>query len=547
MFTKTRITFNNLSYLNSEKNIFSNLNLTFLNEKYGVVGPNGIGKSTLLKLILAELLPTAGTVQVEGELAYCPQEFQGSQSINIAKVLGIADKLQALQRIKQGSIDESDFAIFADDWKIEERVHQEMSIFSLGHLHLDRSLSSLSGGELTRLLLAKTFLAGADFIILDEPTNNLDLSARGALYQAIINWRHGMIIVAHDRELLNLMDNIVEISSLGVKIYGGNYAAYIEQKQIEQQAAKQALLVTKQIQQKAKMLTQERRERHEQAQAKGRRARKHEISNVGNLKSRIELNSAKGRSEKTQRKIILQGERKLSRLENLIDDAKSKVETRREITIDLAKTKVPNGKMVLEIKNMTFQYQDHIPIIENFSLYLQGPQRIALIGNNGSGKTTLVKLIQQYLKPQKGSITLGVEIVSYLDQKTQIINPDITVLNNFLSLNPDIRELDARYFLADFLFRNDAALKLVKSLSSGEKLRAALACILMSAKPPQLLILDEPTNHLDLDSIINIESALKNYQGSMIVISHDMQFLKNIGVKEIIKTPFVEGNKVIKL
>ncbi len=540
MFTKTRITFNNLSYLNSEKNIFSNLNLTFLNEKYGVVGPNGIGKSTLLKLILGELSPTAGTVQVEGELAYCPQEFQGSQSISIAKVLGVADKLQALQRIKQGSIDESDFTMLADDWEIEEHVYQEMSIFSLGHLHLDRPLSSLSGGELTRLLLAKTFLTGADFIILDEPTNNLDLSAREALYQAIINWRQGMIIVAHDRELLSLMDNIIEISSLGIKFYGGNYAAYIEQKHIEQQAAKQALLTTQQIQQKAKMLTQERRERHEQAQAKGRRTRKHEISKVGNLKSRIELNSAKGRSEKTQRKIILQGDRKLFRLENLIDDAKSKVETRREITVDLAKTKVPNGKMVLEIKNVTFQYQDYSPIIENFSLYLQGPQRIALIGDNGSGKTTLVKLIQQYLKPQKGLITLGVEIVSYLDQKTQIINPELTVLNNFLSLNPDIRELDARYFLADFLFRNDAALKLVKNLSSGEKLRAALACILMSAKPPQLLILDEPTNHLDLDSIVHIESALKNYQGSMIVISHDLQFLKNIGIEEIIKTPLVE-------
>ena len=322
------------------------------------------------------------------------------------------------------------------------------------------------------------------------------------------------------------------MSALGVQIYGGNYNDYTEQKQIEEAAARQTLQTAEQLRRQAKALTQERKERHEQAKAKGRLARKTEIAKVGILKSRMAFNSAQGRSERTQKKINAQAERKLAKINESVQEAREKIAPSQEIHIDIPRTRVPNGKMILEIKNLYFNYpQQKNFIFENFSLSIQGPQRLAISGDNGSGKTTLIKLILGELLPCRGEILAGTDRVNYLDQKIQLINPKLSVLDNFLYLNPDIRELDARYFLAAFLFRNDAALKPGAHLSSGERLRAALACILMSSNPPQLLILDEPTNHLDLYTIASIESALQKYQGALIVISHDNSFIKNIQIE----------------
>ncbi len=532
MVGNSRIILNRLYYSTNDKTIIPELNLSFSMGKYGIAGRNGIGKSTLLKLMIGELEPSSGAVQIEGKIAYFSSDKLSFPGTTVAEALDVTEKLQALQRIALGSIDERDFTLVGDDWCLEEKIGHQLSAFNLSDITLDRLLNSLSGGEQARLLLAKAFLTEADFIILDEPTNNLDGRSRQALYQTISAWQGGLIIVSHDRELLNFMDYIVELSSLGVQIYGGNYDDYRQQKQIEQTAAQQALQTAELIRQQAKELTQGRRERHEKAKAKGRFARKTEIAKVGSLKSRMAFNSAQGRSEKTQRKIILQAERKLAEVNANIQTARARIESNCEISIELPHTQVPNGKMILEIKNLSFSYpQQPRSLIENFSLEMQGPQRLAILGDNGSGKTTLIKLILGELSPSQGSIILGTQRISYVDQKVKIINPELSVLDNFLHLNPDIRELDARYHLADFLFRNDAAQKLACHLSGGERLRAALACILMSLHPPQLLILDEPTNHLDLQAIASIESALQKYRGALIVISHDTVFLNNLDIQ----------------
>ncbi|MBX3710137.1 MAG: ABC-F family ATP-binding cassette domain-containing protein [Gammaproteobacteria bacterium] len=198
-----------------------------------------------------------------------------------------------------------------------------------------------------------------------------------------------------------------------------------------------------------------------------------------------------------------------------------------------------NGKVILEIEHLIFSYPESNDLfIKNFSLTIKEPERIALCGTNGSGKTTLIKLILNELQPSYGEIFLGTERISYLDQNTMQLNPEVSILDNFLRLNSDTKENEAYQALAQFLFKNTSALKLVKHLSGGEKLRALLACTLKSSNPPQLLILDEPTNHLDLNSMKSIESALKNYQGAMIVISHDQSFLESIGIERIIYAPF---------
>lgn len=517
--------------------LFNELTLTFSKHKTGLVGRNGVGKSTLIKLILGELYSNSGSIQVGGKLAYVPQSLLVSPEISVAGLLGYEEKINALYRITQGSIDDGDFAILNEDWNVEERVKQQLIIFGLHAFSYRRQLHTLSGGEITRLLLAKAFLSDADFLLLDEPTNHLDGAARQQLYNAIQQWDGGLIVVSHDRALLNLMEEIVELTTLGASCYGGNYDAYAEQKAIEKSAKEQQLHDAKKLMQKTKNTVQSSREKHEQKQSYGR-----ELRRSGSI-DKMGANSKKGRSERTQSKLLIKEERLINQAETQLKSAKEKIEINEEIYVDLPETFVPNGKVILDIEHLNFSYSNTSDvIIQNFDLKMQGPDRIALVGNNGSGKTTLIKLILQELQPQDGKIYIGTSYVSYLDQNTSLLNSDFSILENFLLLNPDAKENDAYRCLAQFLFRNTSAHKLVKNLSGGEKLRALLACVLMSKQPPQLLILDEPTNHLDLHSISSIESALKNYQGAMIVISHDQRFLENIDVTRHINAPF--GDKI---
>ena len=524
-----------LSYaVTNEKTLFNQLTLSLNTEKTGLIGKNGTGKSTLLKLIIGELKPDQGSIQVNGTISYCPQQHNISADISIADLLDVRTKLDALTRIQQGSIDENDFQLVGDDWMVEDYTRQQLRDFGLDYLALDTSLKNLSGGELTRLLLAKAFHANPDFIILDEPTNNLDKTARQFLYEKIIRWEKGLLIVSHDRALLNLMDQLIELTASNVRCYGGNYDHYDEQKTTMNEAAKRELLDAKKSLNQTKHSIQGSREKREQKQSRGKK-----LFRTGKI-DKLTANAKRGRSEKTQSRLVTQGDMLLKNAERQLDTAKSKIEVSEKIEVALEHSAVPNGKVVLDIKDLCFKYNQHDALlIDHFHLQLLGPERIALIGDNGSGKSTLIKLILSELQPIQGTIHLGIQHISYLDQHAHSLNPELSILENFMQLNPDVKEQEAHHALAQFLFRNAAALKSVKSLSGGEKLRAELACALMSKQPPQLLILDEPTNHLDLDSIKSIESALKHYQGAMIVISHDQAFLTNIGIEKAIFAPFI--------
>ncbi len=352
--------------------------------------------------------------------------------------------------------------------------------------------------------------------------------------QAIQDWQGGIVIASHDRTLLNFMEEIIELNTLGVACYGGNYAHYIEQKSIEQAAHVRSLEDAKKLLQKTSQTIQASREKHEQKQSYGRNLRKSRSID------KMAANSKKGRSERTQNKLSIKQERLTDHAETKLEAAKANIEINDEIHVELPATRVPHGKLILHLEQVTFSYSHtQKPIIKRFSLQLCGPKRVALAGKNGSGKTTLVNLILGQLKPAIGTIDLGTKHICYLDQQASLLNPGLSLLENFMALNPSVKEYDAYRCLAAFLFKNITVHKLIKQLSGGEKLRAVLACVLMTKQPPQLLILDEPTNHLDLSSVLQLESALKNYQGAMIVISHDQEFLKNIGIEQVLYAPFV--------
>jgi len=530
MFSQPQILLNNIHYLTSDnRSIIKDLTLSFGQQKTALVGRNGIGKSTLLKLIIRELQPSSGNINISGTVVYCPQNFTQYLDKTVAEIMNVAEKLIALEHVAQGSVDPHDFEIIGDDWEIAARVREQLKLFELENIMLDSPLNSLSGGEITRLWLAKLFFEKNDFIILDEPTNNLDLKSKELLYDEVKRWNKGLIVVSHDRELLQLMDQIVELTSVRVKIYGGNYDVYQKQKMLDGAALSQQLMDAKKQIIQAKSTIQSTREKHQQREAKGKTIRK------SGSQSKLILDSMKERSGKTIGKLSIKEERLLKNAEQQLHEIKEKIEVTHKIEINLPKTCVPSSKIIAKIEDVSFRYSNQKqPIIHGFNLTIQGSERIALRGDNGSGKTTLIKLMLGKLKPNSGSVFLGTLRISYLDQNVSLLNPELTILDNYKEINPENNETDARFNLASFLFRNVDVLKKVNDLSGGEKLRAALACVLTSNEPPQLLILDEPTNHLDLESIASLESALNCYQGALIVISHDRQFIRNIYVTKVI-------------
>ena len=529
MANKSLLVAEQLSYSIGDRRLFHNLTISFGKEKTGLIGANGIGKTTLIRLFLGQLMPENGVVHTNGQIAYLPQDFVVHAPDTIAHVLGIESQLNALHAIETGVGIAHDQEIIGDDWDIKERTTALFSRLGLAHLALSRTIGTLSGGETTRVFLASLLLKNPDFLILDEPTNNLDRESRQALYDTLCSFNGGLLVVSHDRKLLSFMDRIAELTSLGLTLYGGNYNAYVAQKQLEQEAKERQLVDAKKSLKKTKKVVQQSKERYEKRVSHGNKLRR-----SGSLPT-IVLNMMKERSEKTKSKLEAQTDRLLERAREQLGQAQSQLERTEFLDFELEATRVHNTKKVLEINNLTFAYSGCSPIINNFNLTVVGPERLAIAGSNGSGKTTLLKLIAGQLQPTTGAIIIGVEHVVYLDQYLSILDSQQTVLENFKRLNPDEKENVCRARLAIFLFSADAALKKVEYLSGGEKMRASLACILMGQHAPQLIILDEPTNNMDLQSIASIERALRSYKGALLAVSHDQTFLQNIGVEEKIE------------
>lgn len=516
---------NNLSYSIDSKKILKSLFVRLNQGKIGLVGSNGVGKTTLIRLLVNQLQPTEGSILVNGTIGYLPQDYSAYYHGSIAAVLAIEQKIRALEAVSQGHGSLHDFDTVGDDWDIHERALKALETVNLGHLSITREFETLSGGEKTRILFARLLLNAPDFLVLDEPTNNMDTDSRSALYNAINTFNGGVLVVSHDRQLLRYMNQIAELSPLGLKLYGGNYDNYREQKQIEQDALEADIIDAQKQLKKTKRVVQQSKEKYEKRMSMGNKTRR------DGGQPKMFLDYHKGRAEVTKSKLESRTDKQLSLAHEKLNEAKAKLEQKYFLDFNLDASRVPNGKIVLELKNITFAYSGCASIIKNLDLTVIGPQHIAILGKNGAGKSTLLKLIMQQLEPTAGFITVGIEHMVYLDQNLSILHQDQTIIENFKRLNCSISESDCRTRLATFLFSQETVDKQVACLSGGEKMRAALACIFMGDHPPQLVMLDEPTNNMDLESIHALESALSEYQGALLVVSHDKQFLENIGIQ----------------
>lgn len=500
--------------------LFTSLHLSCGAERTGLVGRNGTGKTTILRLIAGELQPRSGAVQVSGSLGFLRQEVEAHPDQTIADLFGVTPELVVIERAEAGLADAAELA--GVDWTLPARI--ETALLRCG-LDVDprTPLASLSGGQRTRARLAALVFAEPDFLLLDEPTNNLDRAGRQAIMDLLRGWRGGAIVVSHDRELLEAMDAIVELTTLGAARYGGNYSVYRARKAGELEAACHDLADAEKNRAEVRRRTQQAAERKARRNSAGRR-----LHHKGD-QPRIVLDAWKGQAEASGGANIRQRKARNAETGEALAAAREKIEILQPIHMDIPSTHLPASKQVLRLDAVTGGYDPARPVVRDLSLAITGPERVAIAGPNGSGKTTLLALITGQLEPQRGSVDVYVPFV-LLDQHVGILDPALSLRNNFLRLNPEADENQCRAALARFQFRADDALREAGTLSGGQKLRAGLACTLGRTAPPALFILDEPTNHLDLDATEALEAALAAYDGALLVVSHDEVFLKRLSI-----------------
>ena len=501
--------------------VLTGVDLNFGQERTGLVGRNGVGKSTLLKLIAGELQPLAGSVRVTGTLGLLKQTVRPGERETVADLFGVTGALALLRRAEAGAASVEELA--EADWTLAERITAALIRVGLD-AGPDTRLAELSGGQRTRASLGAAVFAAPDFLLLDEPTNNLDRSGREAVIALLAGWRAGAIVVSHDRELLDRMDAIVELTSLGAARYGGNWTHYRERKATELEAAQQDLAHAEkqaaEVRRKAQRAA-ERQDRHDAAGS--RRAAKGDMP-------RILLGARKSNAEASRGAGTRLADRQRAETQAAVASARSRIEIMQDLSVALPSTGLPANRTVLRLDDVTAGHDPEHPIIRDLSFTMEGPERVAIVGPNGSGKTTLVTLIAGGIAPILGTVSVAVDF-AILDQRVGTLDPAMSILDNFKRLNPGATDNTCRAALARFLFRADAALQQVGTLSGGQTLRAGLACVLGGPRPPALLILDEPTNHLDIDSVEAMEAGLRSYDGAILLVSHDETFMANIGIE----------------
>ena len=522
------ITLSNLSWSTPDgRNLFSNVDLSFSTERAGLVGRNGVGKTTMLKLIAGRIQPQTGSVSVHGSVGMMRQSVQVDDRQTIADLFDVGADLALLKKAVAGDATIDEIGIV--DWLVEERIASALSSIGLD-AGPETYLASLSGGQRTRAGLAALVFREPDFLLLDEPTNNLDRDGRDAVIDLLSRWKAGALVVSHDRELLDGMDAIIELTTLGAKRYGGNWNRFQERRALELAAAEHDLADAEKSFDEIARAAQAQVERKARGDRTGKRK-----ADRGDM-PRIVAGGLKMQSEVTSGENARLAARRKQQASEAITEARQRIEILQPFSAHIASTGLPAAKTVLRLDHVSVGYGERPPVLSDISFELVGPERVAIVGSNGSGKTTLIRLITGAIAPSEGSVSVFTDY-ALLDQTVSLLDAGITIRDNFRRLNPSADENTCRAALARFMFRADAALQPASTLSGGQMLRAGLACVLGGKNPPPLLILDEPTNHLDLDSIATVERGLSAYDGALLVISHDEVFLDAIGITRRLELP----------
>lgn len=509
--------------------LFEHINLSVASgDKVSLIGNNGMGKSTLLKLIAGELHLSSGNIHCTSKPYYIPQQI-GMTGLTIGELLGVSRKINALHAICKGSDNYEHYDVLADDWEVETRCNNALQAWGLSEMKLTTSIDTLSGGEKTKLLLAGMQIHHPSIILLDEPTNHLDDLSRQHLYEFISKSKATILVVSHDITLLNLLEATYEISPKGITLYGGNYNFYKVQKETEIQALHKQINAEESVLKLARKKAREVNERQEKKAQQGERNKDQIIPILRKTtKNSGEKTSAKLKEKQTD--IINQRQQKLSEL-------RQRQPAECELKLNFNNTQLHNGKLLVSANSINFKYEAKNDLWNHLlEIQIYSGERIHLKGDNGSGKTTLIKLLIGELNPYIGEITRNDFSFIYLDQEYNKVKTSLTLLELAQHYNKhNLLDHEIKLRLHRALFSKEMWDKPCNVLSGGESMRLYLCCLMISDQIPDLIILDEPTNNLDLSSLAILATTIKNYRGTLLVISHDRSFINEIGINKTIE------------
>ncbi len=512
--------------------LFEDLDVALGAERTGLVGRNGVGKSVLAQILAGAKKPCHGRVTSRAKIGFMPQDAADRMQGSLADALDVTERLEALARIEAGGVESADFEVLGEGWTLKEDLHAALQAFEISADLFD-PVERLSGGERTRLALLRLELQMPEFLILDEPTNHLDRNGRRWLAERLERWEKGALIVTHDRELLGVVDQILELTGLGLQKYGGNYSFYHLQKETELEAAHRTLASAEASQARERREAQARKERQAQRDAYGRKQR-----GTGS-QSKMLLDAAKARAEASSSRLTRIETQRRDSAEAAAEEARAAVERSDPLSLFVPSSAPAQGVLVA-LQDVVMPYGG--PVLRGgLSFQITAGERVALSGANAAGKSTVMRLVEGSIDPLSGHVSRRAARTARLDQHLSLLDREQSAFENLQVRETELSDSMARTRLAQLRLRGDRALLPVADLSGGERLKVALACIFGGRTAPSLLLLDEPDNHLDFESLAALEGALRDYSGALLVVSHSDAFLEAIGIARRIDLDVAEG------
>ena len=559
----------------SEPTLFSDLSAVFSAPLTGLIGDNGCGKTTLMRLILGDLTPDSGSLAVPERMAYLPQDLGLDREQTLAELCGISEILWALQAVESGEYSPELYDTIGDNWDVEERTLTALATYGFTpgtqvdrdnpdtvRALFARQMHSFSGGEAVIAALASLMVSDPEFILLDEPTNNLDSAAKAQLFTALEALPCPALIISHDRDLLERMHVIAELHAdrqglAHLRLFEGNYSTYRQALDTEQQAAQRRVSEAKN-----RVRSAHREWVHAQEIISKNMAQVWKDDQPDTI-----LALAKDASRQAAAKLRVLRVGKQEQAQEEYQNAQNEVRVQEKIYAELSQQPLPAGRKVLELHRVDSRRVDSRVSRETFTvqqptkvdslhfspteagdenqqgtpaehpehLILSGPEHLRITGANGSGKTTLLEAIAHAGDPEYRSPVQPAYRVDYCLDGAYIpqritLDPELTLLQCVQRANPGVSEQHLRDQLARLLFRRESVHHKTGELSGGERFRAAVAQVLLADPVPQLLMLDEPTNNLDISSVDWLVQALEAYTGALIVVSHDEDFCRRIRI-----------------
>lgn len=520
------ISVQHLSYIHPDKEIlFGDISFSIGDrQKVGLVGDNGSGKSTLLQIVGGLLHPSAGEIVNMSSLYYIPQHFGQYNNRSVAEALGIDVRLKALHLILEGNTSDENFTALADEWDIEERALSALREWGLEHIALSGKLSALSGGEKTRIFLSGIAIHKPDIVLMDEPTNHLDHTSRKKLYDMVSTFKGGLLIVSHDRTLLNLLPEIYELGRDSIEYYAGNYEFYKSEKEQKLHSLMEKLDEKEKELRLAKKMAREALERKQKHEVRGKK------NNLKKGIGKMAMDTIQDKAEKSTSRLKDVHTNKMSGISESMTQIRASIPDARSMKVDFNTSSLHTGKILITACDVNFGYSEKLLWHPSLNFQIKSGERVLIRGGNGSGKSTLVQLLTGGLSPVQGVLDVADFSYVHLDQEYSIIDDNLTVLQQAQSFNRGLYEHEVKTILNRFLFSEGSWGKLCAKLSGGEKMKLALSCLMIGANTPDVFILDEPTNNIDIRNVEILTTTLKDYRGTVLLISHDEYFAEQIGI-----------------